>query len=339
MPVNAFPRIAPSNGWTPGWYGAFRALFGTYLFVHFTELVPWAAELFSNRGALPRGTDSPLIHLFPNVLVVWDNPAFATALLAIAAGLSVLFAIGCYDRLAAVLLWYIWACLHGRMPLITNPGMPYVGWLLLAHVCVPPCPGALRLISGRGNPAGSWHMPPLIYTGAWLLMALGYSYSGYTKLVSPSWLDGTALAYVLDNPLARPGVLREFLLTLPPDLLRCASWAALALELGFTPLALLHRTRPWIWLAMLPMHLSLMAVVDFVDLSLGMVMLHLFTFNPSWVQAVGRVLGPPKPNAGLGQPVEHGCSQLTVSRFPIRAVPPGRLRDNLEPLRGIEGRD
>jgi predicted DCC family thiol-disulfide oxidoreductase YuxK len=31
------------------------------------------------------------------------------------------------------------------------------------------------------------------------------------------------------------------------------------------------------------MHLSLIGLIDFADLSLGMVMLHLFTFNPAWV--------------------------------------------------------
>src|SRR5262249_29596562 len=43
----------------------------------------------------------------------------------VAAALSVLFAVGCWDRVAAVMLWYIWACLHGRLPLISNPGLPY----------------------------------------------------------------------------------------------------------------------------------------------------------------------------------------------------------------------
>jgi predicted DCC family thiol-disulfide oxidoreductase YuxK len=34
---------------------------------------------------------------------------------------------------------------------------------------------------------------------------------------------------------------------------------------------------------MLLMHLGLMVVLDFADLSLGMVMLHLFTFDPAWI--------------------------------------------------------
>ena len=42
--------MSVSNGWTGGQYSAFRAVFGTYLFVHFVQLVPWGAELFSRCG-------------------------------------------------------------------------------------------------------------------------------------------------------------------------------------------------------------------------------------------------------------------------------------------------
>jgi predicted DCC family thiol-disulfide oxidoreductase YuxK len=115
-------------------------------------------------------------------------------------------------------------------------------------------------------------------------MALGYSYSGYAKLISPSWLNGTALARVLENPLSRPGMVRDVILTLPEGLLRLATWGALLAELSFAPLALVPRLRPWLWGLLLLMHLSLIVLIDFADLSLGMVMLHLFTFDPAWIR-------------------------------------------------------
>ncbi len=271
------------NGWTGGQYSVFRAVLGLYLFVHFVELVPWGAELFSNRGALPHAAASPLIHLFPNVLALWDAPIFVQCLLITAAGLSFLFTVGLWDRAAALSLWYLWACLFGRNPLIANPSLPYVGWLLLAHVFLPPAPYGSWAARGRPDPRGTWHMPQAIYLLAWLLMALGYTYSGCTKLVSPSWLDGTALARVLENPLARPGLLRDTLLVMPRGLLRVFTWGALGLELSFAPLALVRRLRPWIWSAMLAMQFGLFLVINFTDLSAGMVILHLFTFDPAWV--------------------------------------------------------
>jgi predicted DCC family thiol-disulfide oxidoreductase YuxK len=273
-----------NNGWTGGQYSLVRAAFGAYLFVHFVQLAPWAAELFSNRGVLPDGQASPLLRLFPNVLALWDGPVFVTALVVAAAGLSLLLAAGAWDRVAAVLLWYVWACLHGRMPLISNPGLPYVGWLLLAHACLPRAPYGSWAARGRPDPAGGWRMPGGLFLAAWVLMALGYTYSGLTKLASPSWLDGTALAHVLENPLARPGFARDALLAAPAWLLQLLTWGALLAELAFAPLALLRRLRPWLWGLMLLMHLGLIVVLDFADLSLGMVMLHLVTFDPAWVR-------------------------------------------------------
>ena len=273
-----------SNGWTGGQYSVVRAIFGAYLFVHLLQLIPWGAEVFSRAGILPDAWSSPLTRLFPNVLAVWDSPAAVTTLLVVGAGLSVLLAVGWWDRAAAIGLWYVWACLFGRNPLIGNPGLPFVGWLLLAHACLPPAPYGSVTALGRVDPAGGWRMPQAIFGAAWVVMAAGYSYSGFTKLVSPSWIEGTAVRYVLENPLARPGPLRDALLALPDWALTLNTWGALGLELSFAPLALVARLRPWLWLALLGMHLGLIALIDFADLSLAMVMLHLFTLDPGWIR-------------------------------------------------------
>lgn len=280
-----------NNGWTGGQYSLVRLLFGAYLLVHFVQLVPWAGELFSRRGALPDGAASPLLGLFPNLLALWDAPALATALVVVAAGLSVLLALGFYDRVAAVALWYLWACFHGRMPLIANPSLPYIGWLLLAHACLPAAPYGSLAARGRTDPGNNWRMPEGIFLAAWIVMAAAYAYSGVTKLVSPSWVHGTALAHVLENPLARPGLLRTAILALPEGLLRLGTWGALALELGFAPLALVARLRPWLWGLMLLMHVSLMLLIDCADLSFGIVLLHLFTFDPAWLPSRGATAG------------------------------------------------
>ncbi len=273
-----------SHGWTGGQYSLYRVVFGSYLFVHYAGLIPWGRELFSDHGALPDASASPLFGLFPNVLAIADSPAAVVMLLTFAAVSSVLFAAGRFDRTAAVGLWYVGACLVGRNPLITNPALPYVGWLLLAHALLRPAPYGAWSARGRLDPGGSWSMANGIYGSAWVVMALGYTYSGYTRLVSPSWLDGSALTRILDSPLARPGPLRELLLGLPEIVLRLATWGSLAAELLFAPLALSRRLRPLVWCSLLSMHLALMPVLDFVDLSLGMVMLHLFTFDPRWVR-------------------------------------------------------
>ncbi len=97
-------------------------------------------------------------------------------------------------------------------------------------------------------------------------------------------MDGCALFRVLQNPLARPTPLRILVLTLPFGLLRIGTWGALGLELGFAPLALLRKARPLIWVAMVALHCSLVLLVNFADVTMGMLLLHLFTFDPQWIR-------------------------------------------------------
>jgi predicted DCC family thiol-disulfide oxidoreductase YuxK len=274
------------NDWSGGQYSLYRAVFGGYLFVHFGSLVAWGPELFSRDGLLPNPWASPLARLFPNVLTIWDSPGFIRSLLLIAAGSGLLLAMGVWDRLAAVLLWYLNACLVGRNPLIANPALPYIGWLLLAHAFLPAAPFGSLAARGRNDPRGQWRMQPGIYAAAWALMSLGYFYSGLMKLSSPSWTDGSALARVLTNPLARPGFFHHIALTLPSGFLRVSTWGALALEVSFGPLALIRRARPWIWSGMLLLHFGLFVLISFPDLTAGMVILHLFTFDPAWIHPV-----------------------------------------------------
>jgi predicted DCC family thiol-disulfide oxidoreductase YuxK len=272
------------NGWTGGQYSIFRSVFGVYLFVHFAQLAPWTAEVFSSRGQLPEAVASPILHFFPNVLSLCDTPAFVSGFVALGAGLSLLFAAGIQDRWAAIGTWYVWACLLGRNPLIANPSIPYVGWMLLAHAALPRPRFGAWVSRGRVTGKLPWRLPPALFAAAWILMAIGYSYSGVTKLLSPSWQDGSALLRMLGNPLGRPGGIHAVLLALPPILVHAATWGAMSLELLFAPLSLFRRLRPWLWGLLLAMHLLLIVMIDFADLSLGMVLLHLFTFDPAWIR-------------------------------------------------------
>lgn len=275
--------LSRATAWTGGQYSLVRALLGLYLALHFLVLIPWGPELFSDRGMLPDASLSPFHAIFPNLLFVLDGAGSVVALLVVGALASGLLAAGIADRVAALGLWYIWACLFTRNPFIANPSLPFIGWLLLAHAALPAAPYGSWAARRRADPGGGWRMPREIFVAAWIVMAVGYSYSGYTKLISPSWLDGSALARVLANPLARPTLLRELLLALPASVLALGTWGSLALELLFAPLALVRLLRPWIWAALLSMHLGLMVLIDFSDLSFGMVVLHAFTFDPAWI--------------------------------------------------------
>ena len=270
------------NGWTGGQYSIVRAIFGAYLFIHFVALIPWAHEVFEQ--VLPRDA-SPLLRLFPNILAVADVAMPLVVSLRSRRSSSPSDSTTASPR---CVIWYVLACLFGRNPLIANPSLPFAGWLLLAHAFVPAAPFGSWAARGRTDPRGGLddaarhlrrdvdrdvprlHIQRLdearqSVLGRWHRHGARARESARASDVRA---DAAALAAVAADAADDVG--------------------ALALELLYAPLALFRRVRPWIWLAMLAMHLGLMVLIDFADLSFMMVILHLFTFDPAWVRARAR---------------------------------------------------
>jgi predicted DCC family thiol-disulfide oxidoreductase YuxK len=268
---------------SPGQFALFRIVFGGYLVVHFLMQLPNAAELFSNQGVIADPKLNPLHGIFPNPLDAWGYPAFITTFITALAVLSFAFAAGIFRRTTALLLWFGWAALFNRNNLISNPSLPYVGLILLLCTLVPP--GESWSLAENSRRDQEWLFPTMVFWSAWLVMAAGYTFSGLIKLQSPSWVDGTAFRHLLNNPLARPGLFRDLLLKLGPAGDAALTWSVLALEILFLPLCLFRQGRMFAWTAMLGAHLGILLVVNFADLSLGMVMIHFFTFDPAWFPA------------------------------------------------------
>jgi predicted DCC family thiol-disulfide oxidoreductase YuxK len=272
-------RVKPVSPWQ---FACFRIIFGSYLMVHFADLLPYAGELFSGEGSLANPRLNFTFGVLPNPLEHFQSPTFVVSFVAGLCLMSLAFPVGFFRRGAALVLWFGWACLFNRNNLILNPGLPYVGLLLLLSAVIPP---GEPLSLGKHPDRQSWQLPAMVYWSAWFLLAAGYTYSGFYKLFSPSWTDGSALLHLLDNPLARPGLFRDLLLTLPPGALKILTWVALTGELVALPFSFYRRGRMIIWLGMLAMHLGILLVVDFADLTFGMLMIHLFTFDPAWLPA------------------------------------------------------
>ena len=278
--------VAPISGRQ---FAAFRIAFGAYLAVHFGSLIRWAPELFSREGALGNPQLNPIYGLLPNVLARWDAPSVVTAFLVLMTALSVLYAAGAQRRFVAVMLWYGWACLFNRNVLIANAALPYVGFLLLLTAMVP-AREPWRLAMRRHGDAKSdrFQMAAGVWIAAWALLAAGYAFGGAVKLLTPSWIDGTAVWHVLHGPLVRPGWARDIALHIPVDVLAWATREVMALELMFLPLVLWRFTRPLIWLAMCLVQCSVLAFVGDADLALVMLLVHAFTFDPRWLARLQR---------------------------------------------------
>ena len=261
-------------------FSIFRIIFGAYLSWHFLAPAPYAAEIYSNIGLLPSADLNPTFWLFPSIFWISDSPLVVTATVCLLAAASLCLVLGFYRRPSALLIWYGWACLFNRNVLSSNPSLSYVGVLLLLCAILPAGePFSLK----PSNVNERWRFPKGAYWCAWWLMAIGYSFSGLIKLQSPSWVDGTAFHHLITNPLARPSFLRDFLLTQPESIFAFLTWGALVGEIIFAPLSFHRIGRSIAWTVMVGMHLGILLFVDFADLTMGMLMLHIFTFDPEWL--------------------------------------------------------
>ncbi|CAF0863280.1 unnamed protein product [Adineta steineri] len=255
----------------------FQLLFGIYLTIHFAQLIPYATELFGRDGMIADPRWSPTYGFFPNILNLIDHSStFLNIFLIFLSCLSVIFALRLFvPRVIALVLWYGWACLLNRNVLISNPGIPYIGLLLLAF-------SLIKFEKQEEKHEINTQVFPWLYWGGWTLYALGYTISGLHKLQSPSWIDGSALRHVLQSPLSRDNFLCHSLLNMNPLVLEISTWASLFVEISFLPLGLFYHTRKVYWLAFLALHLGVLLVVNFTDLTLGVLAMHFFLFDPRW---------------------------------------------------------
>lgn len=258
-------------------FAFFRIIFGTYLLIHFLMLLSSAPEIWSSDGFISDVNLNMTYGVFPNILYLIDSPSSVTLFISVMALLSFFVTVGFYRRISSLILWYGWACLFHQNNLILNPGLPMVGWLLLALAIIPKGEG-WGIEKGNTN----WYMPPILYWGAWIIAGVAYTISGIDKAMAPSWQDGSAITHLLNNPLARDYYIRDFLLSTPEFFRQILTWFTLALEIFFGLLVIFSRTRMLAWFMIMAMHIGILMVVDFPDLTLGVMMLHLFAFDGRW---------------------------------------------------------
>ncbi len=257
-----------------------RVVLGVYLLIHFVTLMPDAVELLSHEGMFTDSSILPTLVQLPNIFALSDSAVAVQSVIGLSIVLSVCLAMGYRRRWAALLLWLVWASIFNRNPLISNPSIPFIGLLLLVCAALPAGEPA-----SRDGAVLDWAPPSWLPRALLLTLMIGYTVSGIHKLGAPSWVDGTALIHVLELPIARDFWLRDFILSLPLPLLKIATWSALAMEILAVPLTLIRFTRGWVWLGLLSMNVGILCVIDFADLTFGVLVFHIFAFHREWLPA------------------------------------------------------
>lgn len=279
--------------YSPAQFAAIRVALGAYGAICAARLLPYGGELFADGGLVAtQGHGFVLFrNVFPNILDHWTSELGVQAflLLQVVAGLALVAGVG--RRVAALVLWYGFACIVHRNPSVMNPATAFMGWLCLATTLVPLGEG-FSVFQRQVSPG--WRLPRGTWQGAWIIMALGYSVSGYAKLSSPAWVDGRALELIVQMPHAAENLFADLARALPSWLMRALTWFVLASEVGFAPLCLHRVGRLVAWGSMTAMHVALLFVMDFREISVGMLLVHAFTFDRGWLEMV-------RPSARAGR--------------------------------------
>ncbi len=265
----------------PGQFALVRIALGLYSALFSARLLPYAGELFAEGGLAANQWRGFMMfrEVLPNVLDAASTPGAVSAFLVVHILASLALAAGVARRMAAIVVWYGFACMVHRNPGVMNPAIAFLGWICLASTLIPLGEGWTWKERG---PQSNWYFPRSLWRGAWMILALGYSVSGYAKLDSPTWVDGSALGLVVDMPHAARHPLADLVLSFPAWLMQLATWAALAGELLFAPLCVHWSGRSVAWSIMTLMHVVLLVLMNFREISVAMLLVHVFTFDTRW---------------------------------------------------------
>ena len=255
-------------------------LFGFWLIQHFFFLIPYGSELYSSEGMKVAGGALYL----KDFLAPLRSPLGIKILLCLCLLSSILFTFKIKRVLNSLFLFFAWIFLFHQDLLSYNPGVPYVGWMLLALSLIPS--NEERFFWENKSP--DFVFPPILFWGLWLLVTLGYTASGIHKLLySPLWRSGEALIYVFDYPATRSETLAHLYYALPLLIQKIVNWSIIAIEGLFFVALFVPKSRKALWILNSLMHLGILISLKFASLSIIMLIIHLFMIEDYWFRFGG----------------------------------------------------
>ena len=269
-------------------FAIWRVAFGAYLAFFVVRVAPYCVELYSREGMVSAKAIAAR-SILPLFVLQFDRPWQVIVLTAAAFVLSVLFGLGFHRRIVAGTLFLLNLWFLSRNPETSSPDLPFVQWLLLASVLIP-AGDSVHL--DRVRPG--WAIPTPIRLGAWLTLALAYTYSVQGKLaVEDAWLDGSAFYYTLNNNPARLLWYGDFFRDMPKEWFYPLTWAAIFFE-GCGPLLILYRHTRTLWIiGVTLMFFTILSFMNLAQVMLGMLMFQGFLLA-TWWDPVVRVVGLPR---------------------------------------------
>ncbi|MBI2805347.1 MAG: HTTM domain-containing protein [Planctomycetes bacterium] len=235
------------------------------------------------------------------------DPAAIERIYLVMLGVMVLFTLGLWTRVTAVLTWLAFlSCVH-RVPQLVY-GMDIVIGIVLFYLMLGPCGAALsldRLLANlrarRSNPTveiRAVHSAGANFCLRLMQVHLAFIYliSGLCKLQGPAWWNGTAVWNTIINyelSLVRYPWYADALRSLIQNrwvgelLVTAGTVYALVVEIGF-PFLVWHGKLRWLMIAAaMVMHLGIAVFMGLLPFSLSMMILVLCFIPPEQVGPIG----------------------------------------------------
>ena len=251
------------NAWRTFWFrpepaytlGLIRIAFGALIMAWTVSIFPDLSDLFGTNGVLPDGAhDSAMWSLFQP----WHDDRALLIGWAVLLLSALAMTVGWHTRLASIAVCALVLSFQHRDPSVFNSGDVVVRIEAL-FLTLAPSGAALSLDQRRRTGAfcSAQTRAPWAIRLMQLQLSIIYLASVRWKLSGSAWQEGTAVSYGLR--------LRDMLIVPVPQwfidnplLINMATWGALAVELSLGVLVWNRLLRPWVLLAGVLMHTSIM---------------------------------------------------------------------------------
>ena len=292
----------PLRAWNTFWFGpisarplgAFRIAFGVVALANLALLTADFDHWFTDAGLL-HGTEAreaagPL-RLSPLQWV--QDPTSVRVAFGATAIVAVLFTLGWRTRLMGVGLYLGMLSIHHRN-VSSACGADVLLIILAFYLMLSPCGAAYSLDARRASRKRGTLAEPLIVPWAQRLiqlqLCLVYFNTAMLKANGSTWLDGTAIHYVLNN--TEVGRFRLDPLTQYPLAINAMTLGGLVVEFALAFLLWFRATRRWAVLAGLGLHAGILLTVNIPIFGELMTACYLTFLAPDELDAMLRRLDP-----------------------------------------------
>ncbi|MBJ8346150.1 HTTM domain-containing protein [Antrihabitans sp. YC2-6] len=262
--------------------GLVRIAYGVLAIGWTFSLLPHLYDLFGRDGLQPQR--SPVE--FSWTLLSFSNSDSAIlGMWFVLLAASIALAVGWHSRIAALIVFVCVLSFQRQNIYVFNSGDVLIR-LEALFLFLGPCGAALSL--DRRRTAGSFWSAQLRAPYALRLMqiqlSLVYVVTVHDKLTGLTWNEGSAVSYALRQADLANIAAPEWL-TMNAMLMNFATWGALAIELALGILIWNRRLRPWVILAGVVLHLSILVGLAVAFFSFAIFVLYIAFIPPETAES------------------------------------------------------